>query len=157
MALFLFFSKQIQVKQVWTISTMLALIMVFVFYTQTRSSWLSVMTQLILLTGFFLIKRRAGKDWINWNSAKTKASWLAFGLFLLLINFNDQSWSPFWGRVAAKLVAIGTNATEGNARFEIWKVALEMVKTGPIFGTGLGSWFHNEIQGGFGTHNVMTF
>ncbi|SMN02375.1 Oligosaccharide repeat unit polymerase Wzy [uncultured Candidatus Thioglobus sp.] len=154
LALFLLSSKTIKGDQAWIVAILSALVMLFVFYTRTRSSWLSILIEIILIAGFMLIKRKELGAWISWDKNKTKASWFALGIFLLLINFNDQGFRPFFEKV---INAVGGASSSGNLRLTIFSVAIDMIKASPVFGTGLGSWFDNEVQGGFGTYNVMTY
>ncbi|SMN01640.1 Lipid A core-O-antigen ligase [uncultured Candidatus Thioglobus sp.] len=154
LALFLLGSKTIKGNQAWIVATLSALVMLFVFYTRTRSSWLSILIEIALIAGFMLIKRKELGAWISWDKNKTKASWFALGVFLLLINFNDQGFTPFVEKVVD---AVGSAESSGSSRFAIFSVAIDMIKASPIFGTGLGSWFHNEMQGGFSTYDVMTY
>ncbi len=154
LSLFLLFSNQVKGKQVWILTILTSLLMVFVFYTKTRSSWLSIIGEIILIAGFLLIKRRELKNWIAWDSIKTKATLFAVVLFALMINFNDQGLASVASQTGATFDGAGNS---GQARFAIWAVAIDMIKTSPLFGTGLGSWFHNEIQGGFGVYNVMSY
>ncbi|SMM99473.1 Putative membrane protein of ExoQ family, involved in exopolysaccharide production [uncultured Candidatus Thioglobus sp.] len=154
LALFLLFSNKIKHRQVWLLTISTALLMVFLFYAHTRASWVSVIAEIILIVGFLVIKRNTLREWINWDKNKTYASLSALGLFLLLINFNDQGWAPFWASVAE---ASSGAASSGQSRFEIWDVAINMIQASPLFGTGLGSWFHNEVQSGFGTRTVAFY
>lgn len=154
LVLFLFFSNKISTQQVWVVSIFTSLIMVFIFYTRTRSSWLSIIIELILISGFLFFKRKSLTSFLHWNSHKTKASLFALALFMVLINFTDQGFQFSWSQAQNAIEgAVGS----GNERFNIWVVAIDMIKVSPLFGTGLGSWYHNEIQAGFGTYNVMNF
>ncbi len=157
LGLFLLFSNQIKGKQVWIVSTLIALFMVFVFYTKTRSGWVSIISESIFIGGFLLLKHKELAGWISWDSNKTKASLFALGLFLILSNFNAQGWGSFVDEATARLGSVADYVSEGNARFKIWAVAIEMIKASPLFGTGLGTWFHNEVQEGFGTWAVNSY
>ncbi len=154
LALFLLFSNQVKGKQVWILTILTSLLMIFVFYTKTRSSWLSIVGEIILLAGFLIIKRKQLRSWIAWDSVKTKATLFAVVLFAIMININDQGLVSVTSQAGATFDGAGGS---GQARLQIWTVAIDMIKATPIFGTGLGSWFHNEIQGGFGVHNVMSY
>lgn len=157
LALFLLFSNKIQNKQAWLLSILTALMMVFVIYTKTRSSWLSIIAEIVLIVGFLLIKRKELRNWISWNSTKTKAVLFSLVLFFIMINLSDQGWTSFGDSVGNTINSIVVNVEEGNARFNMWNIALDMVQASPLFGTGLGTWFHNEIQGGLGAWNVNNF
>lgn len=158
LVLFLLFSDKIQNKQVWLLSIMTALMMAFVFYTKTRSSWLSIVGEIILIAGFLLIKRKELRRWISWNSTKTKAVLFSLFLFIIMLNLSSNGWTPFWGGVSNAVASIGADTVAtGNPRYNIWGVAIDMIKASPFFGTGLGTWFHNEMQGGFGTWNVSSY
>lgn len=153
-ALFLLFSNQIKANSVWVLTLITSLMMVFIFYTKTRSSWLSIIGEIILISGFLVIKRHRLKEWISWDSNKTKAVLVSVVLFAIMINFNDKGFHFFSEQAQATFDGAGGS---GKTRFIIWEVAIDMIKSSPIFGTGLGSWFQNEMQGGFGVHNVMSY
>ncbi len=153
-ALFLLFSDEIKGGKIWAVTVSIALIMLYLFYAHTRSSWLSIGIELVLITGFLLFKRKTLGQWIDWNGRKTVASIVAFLLFMVLINFNAQGLNLFLNTVTN---AVSSTDSSAQSRFEIWAVAIEMIKASPIFGTGLGSWFYNETQGGMGTVKVSTY
>ncbi|SMN10679.1 Oligosaccharide repeat unit polymerase Wzy [uncultured Candidatus Thioglobus sp.] len=154
LALFLLGSKTIKGNQVWIVAILTALVMLFVFYARTRSSWVSIVGEIMLIAGFMLIKRKELGAWINWDKNKTKASWVALGMFLLLTNFNDQGFRPFFEKINN---VVNSAEVSSGTRLATFSVAIDTIKASPVFGTGLGSWFENEVQGGFGTYNVMTY
>lgn len=159
LALFLLFSKHIKSQQVWIVLTLTSLAMVFIVFTGTRSSWLAVIGQIIIIGGFLLIKRKTFSTWINWDKNKTYASLFALLLLLLLTNLNNITVST--ETAADTLASIGKQAIQygggRNVRLNIWPIAIDMIKANPVFGSGLGTWFHNEVQGGFGTYNVINY
>lgn len=142
--LFLLFHDKIKGIKVWVVTVSIALIMAYIFYTRTRASWVSIVIEVFLLASFLIVKRKNIKQWTNWNKSKTQSSIVATLLFFILVFFDLQSSS----------LAIKTTS---QIRFDIWQVAINMIEVSPFFGSGLGSWFYNETEGGFGVLGATTF
>ena len=154
LALFVLSSNQTTNKQAWIVATIASLMLIFIFYAHTRASWVSIIIENILIAGFLLLKRKTLSEWISWNPTKTKASLFALGLFLLMVNFDKDGFNWFLDGVIS---AAGGAKSSGNVRFDIWAITISMIKASPLFGSGLGTWFHNEMQGGFDTWNVNSY
>jgi O-antigen ligase/tetratricopeptide (TPR) repeat protein len=155
LVLFLLFSSKTTNIQAWILSISTALIFAFIFYTKTRSSWVSLIAEVVVIAGFLLLKYKNLGELISWNKHKTFASITGLLLLLLMLNLTSGGFQfTIDEQVASTVKGAGTSAS---GRFNIWSVAIEMIKESPIFGTGLGTWFHNEVQGGFGSVKVSGF
>ena len=58
LSIFLFLSKQVENLKAWALITITSLVVVYIFYTTTRSAWLAVSIELLLIA-LYLIANRA--------------------------------------------------------------------------------------------------
>ena len=79
---FLFLFDNTRGVKSWFITTLIALIIVFIVYTSTRAAWLSIFIESTLIAGYLLIKRKTIIEWVNWDRNKRNAS--IFGVLLVL-------------------------------------------------------------------------
>ena len=138
----------------WLACLGIAVMMLFIFYTQTRAAWLSMLIQIILGLVYVLIIARHIKSGKHWQTGKWWA--LMTSVCLLLIMFNiakDGHWQPFWQVVTDK-VAISTQAGGDSGRFDIWALGVQMFLDKPFLGSGLGSFFDNMANGGYASFNT---
>lgn len=158
LSLFLLTSSLIKGRQIWIVALAISIMLTFVFYTTTRGAWLSIFGEIILISGFLIIKRKSLQDFMAWNRERTQASIVAIVLSLIMINFSADGFTPFW-KIFFQITSeiYGTVVNGGEIRTAIWGVTIGMIKHSPFFGTGLGSWFHNEIQGGYGIYDVYSY
>ncbi|WP_201341490.1 O-antigen ligase family protein [Abyssogena phaseoliformis symbiont] len=137
---------------------MAALIMAFIFYTKTRGAWLSIFIEFVLILVFLIAQRRRLAYWFFGIKVKEMPVYLLLHYVFLLINFSSDGWTPFWHELSSAVSTIGEDAINSEySRYQIWQVAWHMIKDSPWFGTGLGTWFDNEIQGGYGSWNVLSY
>jgi O-antigen ligase len=124
-----------------------AIMLTFVFYTQTRAAWISIGAQILLVVCCLLVVRaRDSKLLVAKNIGLLPV--MAGALFLIVLcNFSSKGFTPVWSTVSDRLGTIVADAsqTEGAAtydRFVIWRSTLEIVEDHPILGAGLGSFDH---------------
>ena len=155
---FLFKEKQTTGK-IWFYALALTVLFTYTFYTRTRAVWLACFLEIFLVSVFILFDKKLRSTWLFWNKDKTIASIAAFGLFLVLINFNQNGFQPFWSVAIAEIssiaTAMGSSAAEGEHRYLIWTAVGEMIRDNPIIGTGLGSFFHNYNTGEYINIDIM--
>jgi len=71
LSIFLFLSKQVQNLKAWALTIITSLVVVYIFYSTTRSAWLAAVIELLLIA-FYLIKNRIKlSEWIDWNKNKS--------------------------------------------------------------------------------------
>jgi O-antigen ligase/tetratricopeptide (TPR) repeat protein len=140
----------------------IAAIFIYIFYTKTRGLWLGALLELILIALYLFFNRQKTSHLFIWNSYK-KTALIVFGVvFFIMINLSNEGLTPFWQVAADRFSSIERDAlalsgSHTNARYQIWLASLEMIKSAPIFGSGLGSFIHLENYAGFGNHYVFAF
>ena len=160
--LFLILSRHSQGIKVWTISIITSFIFIYLFYTTSRGAWLSVFAESILIIAYFLYYKLKKYSWIDWNKNKRNA--VIFGLFFILFmcSFSSTGYVNVIDLTSQEVVSITGSVnnlsseavSESNVeswRYEIWKTAINMFKSSPWIGTGLGSYSHNLANEGFST------
>jgi len=158
--LYFLFKENLAAKKVWFYAISFALLLAYAYYTRTRAVWLACGLEILLISAFIFFDKTRRANWLFWNKGKTQASIAAFGLFLVLINFNQQGFQPFWEIALYEISSIATDVNTtadqvGGERYLIWGSAAEMVKENPIMGTGLGSFFENVNKGDYQTYRVI--
>ena len=152
-SLYLLTTRQITIIQTWLVTSTLAIIMAYIAFTQTRSSWVAITVQTLLCAAFLYAYKHHFTRYIFWNRHKTIAAWVSFGVFLLLINASPLGWSFFFSSALERL----SDSTTAFTRLEIWAMNVAMILDNPIFGSGLGTWYQNEIQEGYAHTSGMSF
>ncbi len=154
---FLFISLKNYTKIILT-AVMITTIAIFIFYTKTRSAWLAIIVEIIFIIIFATSQRKQIKNYISWNKIKTIVSVIMLTTVLVFINFDVNGFNPFWHTIDHKIMQLSTDITNNNyIRYHIYDSAINMIKDSPIFGSGLGTWFHNEVEGGYNTYKVASF
>jgi len=155
---FLFQEKQTKGKT-WFYALSITILFTYAFYTRTRAVWLACLFEVFLVSVFIIFDKKLRSTWLFWSREKSIASIAALFLFIILINFNQNGFQPFWSLAVSEITSIadsiGSSAAEGEHRYLIWTAVGEMVKDNPITGTGLGSFFHNYNTGGYANYNIM--
>ncbi len=132
----------------------LSLMLVYIFYAQTRAAWLGIgVAFLFLIIAFIFYIKRFKQAFsiqsLHFSSAKIQTSILAIVVLFGLVNFSAEGWSPFWQVFTQQVGSIidttqqSTNAVEG--RYKIWQTAVLMLQQNPVFGSGMGSYYHNIL------------
>ena len=150
---YLFLSKLNSMKSPWIIALLTSLIFIYIFYTTTRSAWLSIFIEVILISGFILLnigKILSSKIW-NKNKLSACISGLIFALIMMNISANNSNLSVNAIELSSDTIAsIERSAFDNNnPRYKIWKSSLDMIKENSIIGSGLGSFSHNVGNEGY--------
>jgi O-antigen ligase len=158
--LYFLFKKHLSTEKIWFFSISLALLLAYTYYTRTRAVWLACGFEAFLVLLFVFFEKTRKQSWLFWNPNKTKAGISAIVLFLILINFNNEGFQPFWGIALFELSsiaeAVNTSAGEiGGERFLIWESALPMVRDNPVLGAGLGNFFDIYNTAGYADIRIL--
>ncbi|SMM98864.1 O-antigen polymerase [uncultured Candidatus Thioglobus sp.] len=158
LSLFLLFCQKIERAKAWFLSLSIASILIFVFYTTTRSAWISIAVELVLIAFYLALNKQKLKQWISWNKDKRNAGIFAALLTLTMINFSADGFTPAWQLASSTVNQIQTNAEDkSNSRYLLWQAATKMITDSPIIGTGLGSWYENVSNRGYNTWHVKIY
>ncbi|MRX27167.1 O-antigen ligase family protein [Kangiella sp. HZ709] len=139
-----------------------SLLLVFIFYTQTQAAWLSVIGQLLLLSLVFLLLKVVKKDVPTLSKQHKKHGVIAIIILLVLINVSNDGVKPFWEKIqqgADKVVTRASNieGEQSTIRFQLWDGTLEMAKSRPVYGIGLGNYYHHSASFSNGrTHTIRS-
>jgi O-antigen ligase len=153
------FKKDISKGQAWCYALAISAMMAYVFFTRTRAVWLACSLEISLVLLFAILDKKRG-EWLAWSLDKSWAAASALALFFLVINFDQNGFEPFWEVAGPQISSISDEiaATSGqnkSPRYIIWGTTIEMIKDSPLIGTGLGSFFHNVNQPGYGSFDVL--
>jgi len=162
LSIFLLLSKQVQNLKAWALIIITSLVVVYIFYATTRSAWLAVIIELLLIALYLIANRIKLREWIDWNKNKGYATIFGILIILVLINLSPNSFSnnPFLNDLfveAPETIFSLTDSVSGQAitstslRYEIWQTALNMFYDSPWIGTGLGSYSQNLASEGYAT------
>jgi len=162
LSIFLFLSKQVENLKAWVLITITSLVVVYIFYATTRSAWLAVSVELILIALYLIANRIKLSEWIDWNKNKGYATIFGILIILLLINLPTNSFSNNFTpnnlsvEISETIYSLtdsvsGQAITSSSLRYEIWQTALNMFYDSPLIGTGLGSYSQNLANEGYAT------
>ena len=162
LSIFLLLSKQVQNLKAWALIIITSLVIVYITYTTTRSAWLAVIIELLLIALYLITNRIKLREWIDWNKNKGYATIFGILVILLLINLSPNSFSnnPILNNLfvdSSETIFSLTDSVSGQAitstslRYEIWQTALNMFYDSPFIGTGLGSYSQNLASEGYAT------
>ena len=152
-SIYLFTTKYASPRQTWLIGLMTLVILLYITYTQTRSSWVAISVEICLFGGFLYICRHRIPRYIHWGKKKKQVFGVCLCLLLLLINMHPTGWVWFFSAAGERL----SSESSVTARLEIWAITLEMIKDSPMLGSGLGTWYQNQVQEGFARPGTMSF
>ena len=143
--LYFLFKENIEKSKIWFYAISVALLFTYVYYTRTRAVWLSCIFEIFLVGVFISLDKTQRANWFFWNKIKTTAFSFALLIFIILINFSSEGFTPFWelasNELASIAASVGSSAAEGEHRYIIWTSTLNIFKDFPIIGTGLGNFF----------------
>jgi len=162
LSIFLLLSKQVQNLKAWALIIITSLVVVYIFYATTRSAWLAVIIELLLIAIYLIANRIKLREWIDWNKNKGYATIFGILIILVLINLSPNSFSnnPVLNDLfveAPETIFSLTESVSGQAitstslRYEMWQTALNMFYDSPLIGTGLGSYSQNLASEGYAT------
>ena len=158
MIFFLLFSPRTKSSLIWLLALCMTLMLVYVFYTKTRSAWLSILLQWFAMGGYVWVNRGNLNQWFHWSRNKTNTMAMMAVLVLVMINFSADGFTPLWHVVTTELTSIGESVGDSkNPRYQIWATTWNMIQDHPWIGSGLGSFFHNISVQGYGTWYVRVF
>lgn len=156
----------------------LALVLAFAFHTQTRSAWLALLLELLVLAGAFVYLRRSwrrfpddgdgtgdgagdgdGAGVINWRRMHQLAAAAALLLLVALINASPQGLGGAGRALTQAVTSIQQDFSSytqarPSERYRIWSDTLTMLERRPALGSGMGSFSHNLLTG---TKQYQTF
>ncbi len=131
----------------------ITIIILFIFYTQTRAAWLAVSVEITLILLYLWLVRKHIYTKLLWHRKKYLPVIASLIFLLIMVNITKDGWQPFWQVIADK-IAITTQQGGDSGRFNIWAIALQMWQDNPIIGTGLGTFFDNMANGGYDSYNT---
>lgn len=128
-----------------------SLMLAYIFHTHTRSAWLSIALEFLVLIVLLIVCRKSIKEGFAkgvFAFPPKIAAGVAGVLFLVLVNVSAAGWTPFTDELLKETQNVYTRATthvggRGSNRFHIWGAAIVMIKASPMVGTGMGSFYHN--------------
>lgn len=144
----------------------LALVLAFAFHTQTRSAWLALLLELLVLACAFVYLRRSwrrfpddGAGVINWRRMHQLAAAAALLLLVALINASPQGLGGAGRALTQAVTSIQQDFSSytqarPSERYRIWSDTLTMLERRPALGSGMGSFSHNLLTG---TKQYQTF
>ena len=157
LSIFLLLSKHVQNLKAWALIIITSLVIVYITYSTSRSAWLAVIIQLLLIALYLITNRIKLREWIDWNKNKSYATIFGILIILVLINLSPNSFSNNLFVDSFEATYSLTDSVSGQAilsstlRYEIWQTALNMFYDSPVIGTGLGSYSQNLANEGYAT------
>ena len=149
----------------WLISFLTTSIIVFIFLTENRSAILSILTQLVFLI-IFLIMKNKNKNKKNLLDKNKISAILLFAIAaVLIVKIPSLNFESYFETVKVDMGSVSSINSIDNldnseksisidSRFHIWSSAINMIKDSPIIGTGLGSFAHNIGNEGYSSLQV---
>ncbi len=129
----------------------MVLMLAYIFHAHTRSAWVSIGVEIVLLLAGLAIgrnklKQAFAKKMLHWKREQTLCSIAAFILLLLLFNISADGWNPAWETIVRESSSIVTVAQNSEStRYIIWSAALSMFEQHPLLGSGMGSFYYNGL------------
>lgn len=138
--LFIIFSNKINTMQTFLAGFLIAVIVIYIFYTATKSAWLAISIELLFVALFLRLKRKKINNYIYWNRTKTISLSLSVLLIFIKINLSADSFTPVWQAATNEISSmVQSTSNKNDIRYEIYQISINMIKNMPLFGTGLGS------------------
>ncbi len=136
----------------------LALVFVYAFHTRTRSAWLALIVEcVVMIIGLVWQKSRlttaAREGQVNWSGGHKLAALSALLVLALLLALSPQG-EGVGNTLTTIALSVQRDASGYDAqvrkrrpeRYRIWESALTMVERNPFLGTGMGSFFYNILS-----------
>lgn len=121
----------------------LFLLVISIFFSQTRSAWLaSVLIFSISFILIYIFSPANRKKWLAGSAAALFIIILTIG-FLMTTSDNEDFKKSITGRAASFTgSSVDSSAEQKNVteRFTIWKKTIQLIKKQPVLGVGPGNW-----------------
>jgi len=156
---YLLFSKLDNKAKEWLIVWLTSLIITFIIYSSSRSAWLSLASEVLLIAGFLFFNKNSVLRNELWNANKRNAVLGGIIFIFILINIPAQYSIGSNSSLELKKNTIeSTIASEKviskNSRYHIWDSAVSMIEDRPFVGSGLGTFSHNVGNEGYTSYQV---
>ncbi len=127
---------------IWLGSIGMALIAIYIVYTDARAAWISVIVEVIIIT-IWMFKERKQTGFIL-SSMQKKALLMAFSLFVLGIHFDRDGFNldaviKYTDR--AQSVIEQADIDSGNKRIPMWINTTAQIRDYWFKGVGIGNWY----------------
>jgi len=127
------------------------IMILYILYVQSRSSFLSIAFQIALLSGYLFWRYLKDKKIPFFTVRKTKflAGTLVFITICMFL--SPKGIDALKNRVGSIVGQASMNYETANPRISFWLKSLHMVKDNPLGGTGVGNWYvtyplyHNKV------------
>ncbi len=136
----------------------LALALAYAFHTRTRSAWLALLLEAVIIIvgllwhrGWLKTAIREGR--VNWGRAQRLAAPASALLLAVLLNLSASGWGGFANTVSGATSSLQQDiasyseqvSKRQSERYKIWSSALKMMETRPVLGSGMGSFSRNLL------------
>ena len=155
MSFYVVLTQKTSIKLYWSVLGVV-LILTYSFYSQTRSAWVAIGVELMIISAYLLFNKH------QFAIKKQTIITLVVALFLLglLMSFSSSGLVNPLNIIAQKIHSIYLSAThlDGSSissRYVLWQSAINMWLDNPLIGTGLGSFFHNLNNEGYATYQTI--
>ena len=121
----------------------LLVILISIFFSQTRSAWIAVAIMFAL--SFVLVMIFSPVNRRKWMMASVAGLIIVIAVigFLMVSNSNEEFSKSIKERAASLTNTISDTTHEAqniNERFKIWKKTIQIIKKNPVIGVGPGNW-----------------
>ncbi len=127
----------------------------YAFHTTTRSGWLALLLETLIIVGALVwlwrpLKAAAHEGLVTWHRAHKFAAPAALLLLVALVSLSADGWRNPYTKVFARAATLqedfsSYSRARPSERYRIWDDALKMVAENPVLGTGMGSFFYNLL------------
>ncbi len=127
----------------FALCTSIALVLAYIFHTQTRAAWVAMSAQLIALSLFILVSVLRSGQALGLEKVGWKPILVSLFIFLFLVNADSSGYKPAWESAAGQLSDIVTvsnslGSDKEYSRFALWRATFEIIMDQPVLGVGLG-------------------
>jgi O-antigen ligase len=121
----------------------LLVILISIFFSQTRSAWIA--TALMFIISIVLVLIFSPENRRKWMMASAAGIIIVIAVigFLMVSNSNEEFSTSIKQRAASLTSNIADSTSEKqniDERFKIWKKTIQIIKKNPILGVGPGNW-----------------
>ena len=150
-------------NKIWFYAIAYACIVVILYHSVARATWISYFVGLVVLALFFIFDKKNITQWLHWTPIKTKAVFASLAIVLVLVNFrHDFKFEPVYDVLGQRITSVVDQATsygteQSASRYNIWRATINEIKDKPILGHGLGGFFSGMISGYKNNKSMRTF